>query len=256
MEQQELPFATIRGQAFIEKPKDLFIPDIPLEVHLETFEGPLDLLLYLIKKQKFDIADLPIAPISKQYFQYIEQLERQDIDLSSEYLVMAATLAQIKSRLLLPKVEVEAEEDDPRAELVRRLQEYQSIKQAAELLEELPRQDRDFFIKDHDWSSPADRKFDDMALTDLIAAFSKVLQKQAAFEHHHIQRESVSMHDKINELLLTLNKASRAFNLIELIDVNEGRQGVVVTFLAILELLKMQKIACEYQESQLVVSAI
>ncbi|MCH2057353.1 MAG: segregation/condensation protein A [Thalassotalea sp.] len=247
MEQQELPLAMVRGEAYTALPSDLFIPPDALEVHLEEFEGPLDLLLYLIKKQKFDIADLPIAPISEQYFQYIQQLEYRNINLSADYLVMAATLAYIKSRMLLPKPEVDDEEEDPRAELVRKLQEYQKVKNAAELLDQLPREEREFFVSglslDED-SDSADKGFEQVLLADLISAYQQVIKREAAFEHHHIQREAISTHDKIKALLEKLTYYMRPMALVELLDINEGRQGVVVTFLAILELIKSQMIHC------------
>lgn len=249
MEQQELPLALVRGEALTEKPADLFIPDYALEVHLDEFEGPLDLLLYLIKKQKFDIADLPIAPISQQYLRYIQKLEQQDMDLSSEYLVMAATLAHIKSKLLLPKPEVEEEEQDPRAELVKRLQEYQRIKQAAELLGDLPRDERDFFTLGLIADDPQEKLYEEVSLADLVNAFQQVIKKQTVYEHHHIQRENISTHDKIEFILDKLLEASGEAALSELVIINEGRQGVVVTFLALLELIKQNKIIYKVEQS-------
>lgn len=257
MEQQELPLAMVRGEAYTALPSDLFIPPDALEVHLEEFEGPLDLLLYLIKKQKFDIADLPIAPISEQYFQYIQQLEYRNINLSADYLVMAATLAYIKSRMLLPKPEVDDEEEDPRAELVRKLQEYQKVKNAAELLDQLPREEREFFVSgvslDEDRDS-ADKAFEQVLLADLISAYQQVIKREAAFEHHHIQREAISTHDKIEALLEKLTYYMRPMTLVELLDINEGRQGVVVSFLAILELIKSQMIHCLVVDDHIEVS--
>ncbi|NMP33481.1 segregation/condensation protein A [Thalassotalea sp. M1531] len=256
MEQQDLPLAIVRGENYTEKPNDLYIPEDALEIHLDAFEGPLDLLLYLIKKQKFDIADLPIAPISIQYFRYIEQLEQQDIDLSSDYLVMAATLAHIKSRLLLPKPAIEEDEEDPRAELVRRLQEYQRIKHASEVMESLPREERDFFVSAVINEHVEPRAFEEVSLNELVVAFQKILKKQAAFEHHHIQREAIATHDKIEYLLLILTNENKPMPLNELFNVEEGRQGAVVTFLAVLELLKLQKINCLEYNGILEVSLI
>ncbi|MFD2166006.1 segregation and condensation protein A [Thalassotalea euphylliae] len=239
MEQQELPFARVRGEAFTEKPGDLYIPEGALTVRLDEFEGPLDLLLYLIKKQKFDIADLPIAPISQQYSQYLEHFEQYDIDLSSDYLVMAATLMQIKSKLLLPVTEIEEDEEDPRAELIRKLQEYQRIKKGAELLDELPRQERDFFVSNVDvLLDEQSHQHENVALGDLVKAFQQVLAKQTFVEHHHIQREVLSTHDKMDWLLATLKEADTLLSLPKLLVKEEGRAGVVVTFIAILELLK------------------
>lgn len=253
MEQQELPLAMIRGEAFVDKPSDLYIPDAALEIRLDEFEGPLDLLLYLIKKQKFDIADLPIAPITTQYFSYIEQMEQHQMDLSAEYLVMAATLAHIKSKLLLPKIEVEEDEDDPRAELVKRLQEYQQIKTAAYELSHLPREERDFFIKGYGELHEQPTKFDEVTLADLVSAFQRVLKSQANFEHHHVQREAIATHVKMVHILSVLASSLEPQTLVQLLILDEGRQGAVVTFLAILELLKLQKISCEVLAEQLYV---
>ncbi len=248
MIQQQLPIALVRGEKVIEKPKDLFIPEHALEIHLNEFEGPLDLLLYLIRKQKFDILDLPIAPITEQYFQYINSVNQQGIELAAEYLLMAATLAEIKSRLLLPKQMVEDEELDPRAELVRKLQEYELMKEASHILEELPQVGRNIHLAQVAIAEnlKITEEHDEVDLEQLVQAFQRVLSHQAAFEHHHIQKESISIQDRIDDLLQILNThAGRCITFVKLLDKSQGRQGIIVTFLAILELLKEGLISCQ-----------
>jgi len=247
MIQQELPLAFVKGEAVIEKPQDLFIPPDALEVILETFEGPLDLLLYLIRKQKFDILDLPIAPISEQYMQYVEVMKDFNMELAAEYLVMAAILAEIKSRLLLPKQAIEEDEVDPRAELVRRLQEYEVYKNAAEHIDELPRLERDNFTGQAMMPEAyaLQVQMPDVDLQELIFAMQNVLKRSEAFEHHHIQREALSTRERMSLILAQLQESSdESVNFVDLFDVNEGRAGVVVSFLAILELLKESLIKC------------
>jgi segregation and condensation protein A len=249
MLQQVLPFAFIRGEAVVEKPQDLFIPPDALEIILESFEGPLDLLLYLIKKQKFDILDLPIAPITTQYMTYVELMKEVKLELAAEYLVMAAILAEIKSRLLLPKQHVEEDEEDPRAELVRRLQEYEVIKKAAKNIDELPRIERDITLAQASFSSSFSFKAReaDVDLADLVKALQGVLKRTQAFEHHHIAKETLSTRQRMSEILAALSelKDNNFLPFESLFDVSEGRHGVVVTFLAILELLKEQVIDCQ-----------
>jgi len=249
MVQQVLPLALIHGKALIEKPQDLFIPPDALEIILESFEGPLDLLLYLIRKQKFDILDLPIAPITKQYMTYVELMKDVKLELAAEYLVMAAILAEIKSRLLLPKQTVAESEEDPRAELVRRLQEYEVVKHAANELDELPRLDRDVFISHA--KVPDDfqlRTIDtDVDMADLVHALQGVMKRTKALEHHTIKKETLSTRERMTYILNQLAKVNAVNPYIEfsqLFDIKEGRNGVVVTFLAILELLKDSLIEC------------
>ena len=250
MVQQVLPLALIRGEVIVEKPHDLFIPPEALEVILESFEGPLDLLLYLIRKQKFDILDMPIAPIATQYMKYIEVMKEIKMELAAEYLVMAAILMEIKSRLLLPKQAVEEEDGDPRAELVRRLQEYEVIKNAAQQLDQIPRLERDVFQVHaelaEDFQSAVFQT--DVELHELVSALQGILKRTKAFEHHHIQKESLSTRERMALILEKLKRAATttvAFvEFSELFTVNEGRQGVVVTFLAILELIKESLIEC------------
>ena len=249
MVQQVLPLAMIRGEAFVEQPKDLFIPPDALAIILEQFEGPLDLLLYLIKKQKFDILDLPIAPITDQYMEYVELMKDVKLELAAEYLVMAAILAEIKSRLLLPKQVVEDEEEDPRAELVRRLQEYEVIKNAAQQLDEVPRLERDAHLVDVALAKNFTPRtlLADVNLSELVSAVNDIIKRNAAFEHHHIQKEVLSTRERMAMILSQLNQTTKGKSFIEfsqLFSVHEGKSGVVVTFLAILELIKESLIEC------------
>lgn len=248
MRQQPLPLAFIRGEVVIEKPKDLFIPPDALEVVLESFEGPLDLLLYLIKKQKFDILDLPLAPITTQYMTYIDLMKDAKLELAAEYLVMAAVLTQIKSKLLLPKPEVIDDDDDPRAELVRKLQEYEVIKRAATSLDELPRLERDIHLATVSFPqkfSPTVNQAN-VELSDLVSALNAVLKRCKAFEHHHIAKESLSTRERMSLIIDKLTERSEItfINFVEFFTPEEGRHGVVVTFLAILELIKENLIEC------------
>lgn len=249
MVQQVLPLAFIRGEALINKPQDLFIPPDALEVILETFEGPLDLLLYLIRKQKFDIMDLPILPITEQYMIYVELMKDVKLELAAEYLVMAAILAEIKSRLLLPKQAVDEDEDDPRAELVRRLQEYEVIKSAAEQIDSLPRMERDNFETQVTLADNFVQRqvHADVNLSELMLALGDVIKRNNAFEHHHIHKESLSTRERMSAILATLKQTPSEQAFVEFSDLfafTEGRQGVVVTFLAILELVKESLIEC------------
>ncbi|MGB1198475.1 MAG: segregation and condensation protein A [Thalassotalea sp.] len=248
MQQQQLPLAFIRGEALIDKPQDLFIPPDALEIILESFEGPLDLLLYLIKKQKFDILDLPIAPITTQYMHYVELMKDVKLELAAEYLVMAAILAEIKSRLLLPKLPVEEEDVDPRAELIKRLQEYEIYKKAAETLDELPRMERDLLkVNAHlPDNMPMRANDSEVDLAELVSALQGVLKRSQAYEHHHIAKETLSTRERMSKILMTLQQCEHdefiAFE--QLFTPSEGRNGVVVTFLALLELIKDNLIEC------------
>ncbi len=249
MLQQVLPFALLRGEAIAEKPQDLFIPPDALEIILEMFEGPLDLLLYLIRKQKFDILDLPIAPITTQYMTYVDLMKDIKLELAAEYLVMASILAEIKSRLLLPKQAVEEEEGDPRAELVRKLQEYEVIKNAAENIDQLPRIDRDSFIASVELAENFVPEIvnTQVDLAELVTALQGVIKRTQAYEHHHIQKESLSTRERMAKILATLKDADKAqpyYNFSDLFTIKEGKQGVVVTFLAVLELIKESLITC------------
>lgn len=239
--QQPLPLAFVHGEAFLERPEDLYIPPDALEVILESFEGPLDLLLYLIRKQKFDIASLPVLQITRQYMEYVEVMKDLKLELAGEYLLMAAILAEIKSRVLLPKrADAPEDEEDPRAELIRRLREYEAIKQAAQELDSLPRQERDFFLAGAQTSENCQpiRILPTVTLQELVLSFQDVLTRAAAFEHHHIKREALSTRERMSAILERLEGETQFVAFQALFTVEEGRAGVVVTFLAVLELVK------------------
>ena len=237
--QGEMPFAVVDGEPVTTLPQDLYIPPYALQVFLEAFEGPLDLLLYLIRRQNIDILDIPIAEITKQYVQYIELMHEMQLELAGEYLVMAAMLAEIKSRMLLPRPEAEEEdEDDPRAELVRRLQEYERFKQAAQDIADLPRLERDVFVAQAD--APERKivqKLPDVTLKELLLAFHDVLRRAEMFSNLHMSREPLSVRQRMSEILSRI-KAGSFTGFAELFDPEEGRMGVAVTFIAILELLR------------------
>jgi len=238
--QQPLALAFVNGEALIEKPEDLYIPPDALEVILETFEGPLDLLLYLIRKQKFDILELPVLQVTQQYMQYVETLSLVKLELAGEYLVMAAMLAEIKSRLLLPTAaHDEEDEDDPRAELIRRLKEYERIKEAAQDLDQAPRVMRDIFIAHADTSDNVQpiKHLPQVQLQELVLAFSQAMQRANAFEHHHIAKEALSTRERMSMLLSRLGPDEYQ-SITTFFDPAEGKSGVVVTFIAILELIK------------------
>ena len=244
--QQPLSLAFINGEALIEKPEDLFIPPDALEVILETFEGPLDLLLYLIRKQKFDITTLPIADVTKQYMEYVDAMMALKLELAAEYLLMAAILAEIKSRLLLPKrSDDNDEEEDPRAELIRRLKEYELVKQAAEDLDTQPRLERDVFKAQVDTSENVApiRVEPDISLAEIVLAFSAAMKRAQAFEHHTIEKEALSTRERMSLILSVLTNVEYT-PLERLFTLEEGKAGVVVCFLAILELVKEQLILC------------
>lgn len=237
--QAEMPFAVVQGEAVTELPQDLYIPPDALEVFLEAFEGPLDLLLYLIRRQNLDILNIPITEITRQYVEYIELMKELQLDLVGEYLLMAAMLAEIKSRMLLPRVEEDEEnEEDPRAELVRRLLEYERYKKAADEITEMPRMDRDTFQAS---AEPMERtvveKLPDLQLKELLIAFKDVLARAEMLAHHHIQAEPLSVRQRMSEVLERI-KASEFTEFMNLFDPTEGRMGVTVTFLSLLELLK------------------
>lgn len=237
--QVEMPFAIVQGEAVTSMPQDLYIPPDALEVFLEAFEGPLDLLLYLIKRQNLDVLDIPIAEITRQYMEYISLMENMRLELAAEYLVMAAMLAEIKSRILLPRpVEEDADENDPRAELVRRLQEYERFKQAAEEIERLPRLGRELHSVNVEIVEQKVVKLDpEVDLKDLLSAFKDVLHRAEMFTNHHIEMEPLSVRERMSSVLSMVN-ADTFTAFTKLFDVSEGKMGVVVTFLAILELIK------------------
>lgn len=237
--QQEMPFAMVQGEPLSSPPIDLYIPPDALEVILEAFEGPLDLLLYLIKRQNLDILDIPVAPITKQYMEYIDMMQSMRLDLAAEYLVMASVLTEIKSRMLLPRPSAIDEEDDPRAELVRRLQEYEQFKQAADDLDQLPRMFRDNFpVSAEVPEVEQDIPEPEVDLREMLLALQDVLQRSEMYSHHQIERETLSVRSKMSQLLEKLNHANGFVEFQSLFEAEEGRSGVVVSFLAILELLK------------------
>jgi segregation and condensation protein A len=234
-----IPIAIVHGNAVTELPKDLYIPPEALEVFLDAFEGPLDLLLYLIKRHNLDVLNIPIAEITRQYMEYVEMMKELHFELAADYLVMAAMLAEIKSRMLLPRpVSEEEDEDDPRAELVRRLQEYERFKTAAEDLNELPRLERDNFQVSVSVPNLNVRKLHpNVELKDLLHAFKDVLVRSDMFTHHHIKMEPLSVRERMS-IILSRVQPDKFIPFVELFDPKEGRLGVVVTFLAILELVK------------------
>ncbi|HVP33669.1 MAG TPA: segregation/condensation protein A [Steroidobacteraceae bacterium] len=238
-EQVEMPFAMVNGAPYSQLPRDLYIPPQALEVFLEAFEGPLDLLLYLIRRQNLDILDIPLAEITRQYMQYIELMQDLQLELAGEYLVMAATLAEIKSRMLLPRPPSVGEEgEDPRAELVRRLQEYERFKRAAQELDGLTRLERDV------WATSAElrerhvvRALPQVTLQEMLVAFKEVVARAEMFAHHHIERERLSVGERMSDILAQL-AASGFVEFARLFRPEEGRMGVTVTFVAILELMR------------------
>ncbi|MEJ2042151.1 MAG: ScpA family protein [Reinekea sp.] len=235
-----MPFAIVEGLAMTQIPMDLYIPPEALEVFLDAFEGPLDLLLYLIRKQNLDILNVNVFEITRQYMEYIELMQGMQLELAAEYLVMASMLAEIKSRMLLPRSKEEGEEDeeDPRAELIRRLQEYEQFKEAAENLDTMPRVGRDIFLADEmrpDYERP--KLHPDVDLREVLLAFKDVMSRAEMFEEHEVQRETLSTRQRMGDVLDRLQ--GKAFvPFVALFDASEGRMGVLVTFLAILELSK------------------
>ena len=236
--QSEMPFAIVDGEQVTELPKDLYIPPIALQVFLDTFEGPLDLLLYLIRKQNLNILDIPIADITEQYVDYINLMKELELELAGEYLLMAAMLAEIKSRMLLPIFEDIEEEEDPRAELIRRLLEYERYRTVSEKMNQLDRVDRDVFLSAIDtdqFNQPI--VLPDIQLMDLVMSFKEVLKKAEMFSTLHFMREPLSVKERMATILETIqDKDFVRFE--ELFDLEEEKMGLVVTFLAILELMK------------------
>ena len=237
--QEELPFAIVHGKVMTQLPQDLYIPPDALEIILEAFEGPLDLLLYLIKRQNLDILDIRVAEITQQYIRYIEIMKALQLELAAEYLVMAAMLAEIKSRSLLPRPQSETgEEEDPRAELIRRLQEYERFKQAAEDLDELPRVGREVYIAvAQDTDIQVERPHPEVDLREVLLALADVLRRVELFGHHHVEKEKLSTREKMSYILEKI-RDGQFTPFVSLFTLEEGRLGVVVTFLAVMELIK------------------
>lgn len=238
-QQEEMPFAVVQGKELTILPKDLYIPPDALDVILEAFEGPLDLLIYLIRRQNLDILDIDVAEITKQYLGYIELMASIQLELAAEYLVMAAMLAEIKSRMLLPRQQSEEEdEEDPRAELIKRLQEYERFKQAAEDIDELPRMGRDLHrataeAPDRDQQRPNP----DVDMRELVTALADVLKRSEMFESHQIEMEKLSTRERMSQVMENLRN-NQFVPFVALFSLEEGRLGVVVTFLAVMELIK------------------
>ena len=240
-EQQQL--ALVEGKPLVDMPKDLYIPPDALAVFLEAFEGPLDLLLYLIRRQNMDILDIDVSEITRQYMDYIAAVEAMRFELAAEYLVMAATLAEIKSRMLLPRQESDDEEEvDPRAELIRRLQQYERFKKAAEDIDALPRQERDTFGGSAALPElPSSQPHPDVEMKELLQALQGVLQRADLFTSHHVEREKLSTRERMSQILAAL-EGDQFVGFESLFTPEEGRLGVVVTFIATLELIKEQLI--------------
>jgi segregation and condensation protein A len=248
--QEEMPFAVVQGKELTILPKDLYIPPDALEVILDACEGPLDLLLYLIRRQNLDILDINVAEITRQYMGYVELMASMQLELAAEYLVMAAMLAEIKSRMLLPRQQTEDDdEEDPRAELIRRLQEYERFKKAAEDLDELPRMGRDI----HQASADApdrdqQRPHPDVDMRDLVTALAEVLRRSEMFESHQIEMEKLSTRERMSQVLDRLHD-NQFVPFVALFKLEEGRLGVVVTFLAVMELIKESLVEIVQSES-------
>ncbi len=239
-QQEEMPFAIVRGEAITELPKDLYIPPAALEVFIATFEGPLDLLLYLIKRQNIDILEINVAEITVQYISYIELMDAMRFELAAEYLVMAAMLAEIKSRMLLPRSSGDDSEDeeDPRAQLIRRLQEYERFKTAAEDIDQLPRMERELFgahAELPDQGIPAAEP--EVDLKEILLALGEVMHRAEMFTSHHVERELLSTRERMSMVLDAL-RDQQFVPFVALFSAEEGRLGVVVTFLAVMELIK------------------
>ena len=238
-EQVEMPFAVVNGEPVTQLPRDLYIPPQALEIFLEAFEGPLDLLLYLIRRQNLDVLDIPIAEITRQYMRYIDLMQELQLELAGEYLVMAATLAEIKSRMLLPRpAGADQGEEDPRAELVRRLQEYERFKRAASDVDQLPRLERDVFQASAELRErPVVRSLPQVTLREMLLAFRDVATRSQMFAHLHVQREPLSVRERMSSVLAALEHGDFV-DFVRLFSPSEGRMGVTVTFVAILELLR------------------
>jgi segregation and condensation protein A len=230
--------AKVYGEPVIELPHDLYIPPDALEIVLEAFEGPLDLLLYLIRKENLDILDIPMAPLTRQYLEYVEEMRQTNLELAAEYLVMAAMLMEIKSRLLLPRPPAaQAIEEDPRAELVRRLLEYERMKKAAQGLDELPQVGRDVVAISVWIEKTVSQRLPDVNPTDLAEAWRTLLHRARLSKHHRVTREELSVRAHMSSILRAL-KERRVAEFAELFDPQRGVPVLVVTFLALLELAR------------------
>jgi segregation and condensation protein A len=249
-QQDEMPFAVVQGKAVSVLPRDLYIPPDALEIILEAFEGPMDLLLYLIRRQNLDILDIDVAEITRQYMGYIQLMQEIQLELAADYLVMAAMLAEIKSRMLLPRQSSDEEEaEDPRVELIKRLQEYERFKRAAEDIDQMPRLGRDVYqasveVPDRDQRRP----HPEVDIRDILTAFAVVLQRAEMYESHQVEFETLSTRERMSDILRRLGRQSFA-SFESLFTQVEGRHGVVVTFLAVMELIKESLIDIVQTES-------
>ena len=238
-QQTEMPFAIVMGKEITELPKDLYIPPMALEVFLEAFEGPLDLLLYLIRRQNLDVLEINVALITEQYMAYIELMDAMQFELAAEYLLMASVLAEIKSRMLLPRsIDDVEDDDDPRANLIKRLQEYEQFKRAAENLNDLPRMERDNWLGGAELPK-LERSIPkpDVDMRELLIVFGEVLKRANLQQSHRVQREALSTRERMSFVLEVL-KGEEFIPFVDLFSPEEGRAGVVVTFLALMELMK------------------
>ena len=231
------PFARVYGQPMLEVPLDLYIPPDALEVFLEQFEGPLDLLLYLIRKENINVLDIPMAKLTAQYLEYVEIMRTRSLELAAEYLLMAAMLIEIKSRMLLPRPALGELEEDPRAELVRRLLEYEQMKLAAQRLNELPQAGRDFTLVQVLFDQAVAERLPELNVADLRAAWLTLLTRAAANRHHRITREQLSVREYMSQILRRMQEA-RYIEFTDLFDPAQGVAVLVVTFLALLELAR------------------
>ena len=236
---EQLHIPLFRGEPLTSLPNDLYIPPEALQVFLDAFEGPLDLLLYLIKRNNMDIVDIKVADITRQYMNYVELMKSSQFELAAEYLVMAATLTEIKSRMLLPRSEeLSDDEEDPRAELIRRLQEYERFKQASENLNNLPRMNRDIFSAiAHGPNLALTKVHPEVDLNDMLIAMANVMSRDDMFKKHNVVKDSLSVRERMSDVLSLLS-TERLTPFVTLYNIEEGRAGIVITFMAIMELLK------------------
>ncbi|HEX5364637.1 MAG TPA: ScpA family protein, partial [Gallionella sp.] len=247
---QLIPFAHIHGEPMMALPQDLYIPPDALELVLETFQGPLDLLLYLIRKHNLDVLDIPMAELTRQYMGYIEMMQQHRLELAAEYLLMAAVLIEIKSRMLLPRPPKVSDEDgeDPRVELMRRLLEYEQMKLAAQQLNELPQAGRDFEIVHVLMETTVKERLPEICVEDLRQAWLGVLARAKLNKHHKVRREQLSVREQMTHVLRCL-KGGEYIPFEQLFDLEEGAPKLVVTFIAILELAK--EYLLEIQQSEI-----
>jgi segregation and condensation protein A len=229
--------ARIHGEPLAELPQDLYIPPDALEIYLETFEGPLDLLLYLIRKHNLDILDIPMADLTRQYMNYIEKMGAAKLELAADYLLMSAMLIEIKSRMLLPKPAEIEQEEDPRAELVRRLLEYEAIKLAARRIDDMPQVGREMLVAQAYYDHIPQQQLPGVTMEELFSAWQDVLKRASHFTHHKVSREELSVREHMSMILRKLN-AEPLLEFVALFDLKEGIPKLVVCFLAILELAR------------------